>query len=467
MEYSQLNRRHLADLRKIIPPDRFIYPPSRHYDHDQFKAIRSLPDLVLQPKTNEEISRIMAYANRAHLPVTVRGNSTGLMGGNIAIDHGIALDMIKMNKILNYDPDNLTITVQSGVRVVDINQFLIDKPFTYVPAPAMKWACIGGNAATNAGGMRVIKYGTTREHIRGIKTVLADGTVFQFGHQTAKNSSGYDLKDLVLGSEGTLAVITELILRLFPRPKVELQALVPFNNVNQAISVVPKILAAGLLPVNIEFFSRAVISNWEKYANKKFITAKGGGFLLIGFNGNNRQAVEDDLKTALSITKDLKALEAIILSDQKIYDQVWEARNNFLTVIQQSTPMMDEVDIVVPINKIPNVLDAVETISQEETIRLPNFGHAGDGNLHIYICSDQYNQKEFQKKSDQVIKKLYQTAKSYGGEMSGEHGTGYARKDYFQNYYGKDYVQLLQKVKRAFDPELILNPEKIFPITLN
>ena len=188
MTYRRVTKTDVDALREIVSADRVIYPATTHYDHDQFKQVRSLPDVAVQPQTNAEVAAILRYANEHLIPVTVRGNATGLMGANVPMAQGIDIDMIKMNKVLEYDPDNLTLTVQNGFRIRDINEYLADKPFTYIPAPAMKWATIGGNASTNAGGMRAVKYGTTREHIRGITVVMVDGTIQHFGGKTVKNS---------------------------------------------------------------------------------------------------------------------------------------------------------------------------------------------------------------------------------------------------------------------------------------
>lgn len=463
MTYRRVTKTDVDALREIVSADRVIYPATTHYDHDQFKQVRSLPDVAVQPQTNAEVAAILRYANEHLIPVTVRGNATGLMGANVPMAQGIDIDMIKMNKVLEYDPDNLTLTVQNGFRIRDINEYLADKPFTYIPAPAMKWATIGGNASTNAGGMRAVKYGTTREHIRGITVVMVDGTIQHFGGKTVKNSSGYDLRDLIVGSEGTLAVITELILRLVPRPSVNLDVLVPFVNVKKAISVVPKILQAGLVPAGLEFFSRETIKYWENYTQQPFMDHTGDGYLLVTFDGHDEAVVQRDLDKALQIAKDNGALAPIRMGDEAHRVAVWKTRNQLLTAIQQTTTAIDEIDVVVPISQIPRVLDKVAALQDSEQVRMPNFGHAGDGNLHIYMCKDDYSRAEFVGKVDRIIRQLYATARKLGGEMSGEHGIGFAREPYFEAYYGQDKVQLLQKIKSVFDPNHILNPYKVFP----
>lgn len=462
--YNKITDDDIENLSQMISDrERVITHPTEHWDHDQFKTVRAMPDLVIQPTTNEEVQKVVKYASDHHIPITPRGNSTGLMGANLTVEGGISLDMVKMNQILEYDPDDLTMTVQSGARLKDIQEFLADKPFTYIPAPAMHWAAIGGNVDTNAGGLKAIKYGVTREHIRELKVVLADGKLYKFGAKAVKSSSGYSLKDLIIGSEGTLGMVTEVTLRLYPNPRKSINAIIPFPSLKQAISSVPVILASGVMPTTVEFMGRPVLNLWEKYSNQEFPIKTGDGFIILGLDAFTQEEIDAELKVILAKTKELGAEASIVLAaDSPEAQLIWKAREELLLAIQKSTPMMDEVDICVPISKIPVVLDRIEELEKEVGMRIPNFGHAGDGNLHIYLCSDEDDQETFEKKSHQVISELYKTAKELDGNMSGEHGIGYARKDYFEDFYGKDYTELLRKIKLLFDPNYVINPDKIF-----
>lgn len=466
MSYNKITSKDLEQLRSFIrDEDRFITKPTVHWDHDQFKTVRAMPDLVIQPTTNEEVEKVVKYASDHHIPIVPRGNSTGLMGANLSVDGGISLDMVKMNKILSYEPNNLTMTVQAGIRLKDMEEFLADKPFTYMPAPAMHWATIGGNVDTNAGGLKAIKYGVTREHIRELKVVLADGKLYKFGAKAVKSSSGYSLKDLIIGSEGTLGVVTEVTVRLYPRPKEIINALIPYPTLTQAIKSVPAILASGVVPTTVEFMGRKVIDLWESYANQKFPVSEGNGFIIVGIDAFTKGEVEAELKQVLETVKQFDAGKAVVLAaDSDEAKLIWKAREELLLAIQKSTPMMDEVDISVPIDHIPDVLKRIDELEKEVGMRIPNFGHAGDGNLHIYLCSDDDSKEVFDKKSKEVITELYKKAKEVDGNMSGEHGIGYAREPYFEDYYGKDYVEMLRKIKLAFDPNDIINPDKVFPM---
>lgn len=466
MSYNKITSKDLEQLRSFIrDEDRFITKPTVHWDHDQFKTVRAMPDLVIQPTTNEEVEKVVKYASDHHIPIVPRGNSTGLMGANLSVDGGISLDMIKMNKILSYEPNNLTMTVQAGIRLKDMEEFLADKPFTYMPAPAMHWATIGGNVDTNAGGLKAIKYGVTREHIRELKVVLANGKLYKFGAKAVKSSSGYSLKDLIIGSEGTLGVVTEVTVRLYPRPKEIINALIPYPTLTQAIKSVPAILASGVVPTTVEFMGRKVIDLWESYANQKFPVSEGNGFIIVGIDAFTKGEVEAELKQVLETVKQFDAGKAVVLAaDSDEAKLIWKAREELLLAIQKSTPMMDEVDISVPIDHIPDVLKRIDELEKEVGMRIPNFGHAGDGNLHIYLCSDDDSKEVFDKKSKEVITELYKKAKEVDGNMSGEHGIGYAREPYFEDYYGKEYVEMLRKIKLAFDPNDIINPDKVFPM---
>ena len=464
MEYHKINETDLENLRKFISdPERFITNPTKHWDHDQFRTVRAMPDLVIQPTTNEEVMNVVKYASDHSIPLVPRGNSTGLMGANLTVDGGISLDMIKMNKILEYDPENLTMTVQAGIRLKDLDEFCADKPFVYMPAPAMHWATIGGNVSTNAGGLKAIKYGVTREHIREIKAVLTNGKLYKFGSKAVKSSSGYSLKDLFIGAEGTLGVITEVTIRLYPKPHKSINAIIPFPTLNDAIKSVPAILRSGVVPTTVEFMGRKVIKLWESYAKDEFPLKKGDGFIMIGIDAFTEDEWKAELKETLEVVKPFKAEKAVVLgADSEEAKKIWQCREELLLAIQKSTPKMDEIDVCVPINHIPVVLDRIEELEQELNIRIPNFGHAGDGNLHIYLCSDNMTDEEYAKTSDKVISELYKTAKSLDGNMSGEHGIGYARANYFEDFYGKEYTDLLREVKKLFDPNYVINPGKIF-----
>lgn len=464
MQYHKIDAEDITALHRFVKDDdRFITNPTVHWDHDQFKTVRAMPDLVIQPVNDEEVQHVVKYANDHHIPLVPRGNSTGLMGANLTVKGGISLDMVKMNKILEYHPESLTMTVQAGIRLKDIEEYLADKPFIYMPAPAMHWATIGGNINTNAGGLKAIKYGVTREHIRELRVVTTDGVLHKFGSKAVKASAGYSLKDLIIGSEGTLAVVTQATIRLYPRPKKIINALIPFDTLDHAIESVPKILASGVVPTTVEFMGRKVLNLWEKYYDQTFPVKEGNGFIIVGLDAFTDGELQAQLDQVIAATASLGAAKPVVLdADSEQAKLIWQAREELLLAIQKSSPMIDEVDVSVPIDKIPNVLHEIDRLEKVEHMRIPNFGHAGDGNLHIYLTSDNDSKEEFEKKGARVIKALYDVAKAVDGELSGEHGVGYARKDYYEGFYGKANTELQRKIKELFDPNDILNPDKIF-----
>ena len=307
-----------------------------------------------------------------------------------------------------------------------------------------------GNVDTNAGSLKAVKYGVTREHIRQLKVVLTDGKFYKFGVKAVKSSSGYSLKDIIIGSEGTLVVVTEVTFRLFPTPKKSINAIIPFPNLDDAINSVPAILASGVVPTTVEFMGREVIGLWEKYYNETFPIKEGDGFIILGFDAFTDIEVKAELNQALEAVKKFNAMKSVVLdADSPEAKKIWGCREALILAIQKSTPKMDEVDICVPINHIPDVLHRILELEKEVGMRIPSFGHAGDGNLHIYLCSDDLSDDEYKQKSAKVITELYKTAKKLDGNMSGEHGIGYARKDWFEGYYGKDYTNLLRKIKKV------------------
>ena len=250
---------------------------------------------------------------------------------------------------------------------------------------------------------------------------------------------------------------------MYPKPRKSINAIIPFPTLNDAIRSVPAILASGVVPTTVEFMGRKVINLWEKYADDEFPIKNGNGFIIMGLDSFTEEEWQAGLKQALEAVKEFKAEDAVILSaDSEEAKKIWKCREELLLAIQKSTPKMDEIDVCVPINHIPEVLDRIEELENELNIRIPNFGHAGDGNLHIYLCSDDMSDEEYAKTSDKVISELYKTAKSLDGNMSGEHGIGYARAGYYEDFYGHDYTELLRQVKKLFDPNEVVNPGKIF-----
>ena len=432
------------------------------YSKDELGALVRKPDVLIFVRNANEISSVMKYANDNKIPVVVRGSGTGLVGGCVALEGGIVLCTSKMNKILELDENNLTLTVEPGVLLFEIYQYVESRGYFYAPDPGEKTATIGGNISTNAGGMRAVKYGTTRDWVVGLEVVLPNGKIEQFGKKVVKDSTGYSLKNLIIGSEGTLAVVTKAILKITPKPKETLSLLVPFETREDAIDAVPEIIKAQLNTTAIEFFERNTILLSEEFLGQKFPEKRSDAYILLTFEGHNKQELKFNYSAAAEICiRELKAIDAYIVDTDDRKDSVWKARGAFLEAIKSSTVEIDECDVVVPRSEVSEFIKFTYELQAKYNIRIPSFGHAGDGNLHIYICRDNYTKDEFNSILEQVFDELYERAISVGGLVSGEHGIGYAKKHYMKRQLGDTQKELMNGIKKVFDPNNILNPGKI------
>jgi len=464
MAFNRVTAEDLAVFRAIVGEERCLSGEEilPDYGHDELGDVHSMPDVLLRVSSTEEISAIMKHCHARNLPAVVRGSGTGLVGASVAVEHGVMLETLTMNRILDLDRDNLTVTVQPGVLLMELTEFVQAQGFFYPPDPGEKTATIGGNISTNAGGMRAVKYGVTRDFVRALRVVLPDGEIMTFGGSVVKNSSGYSLKDLVVGSEGTLAIVTEAVLKLLPLPKYTVSLLVPFPAMETALAAVPEILRSDVSPVALEYMGQETIRCAEEHLGKKFPNNSYPAYLLMTFDGQNSGAVEEEYDRAASLCLALGAEDVLIVDTEERKSSVWTARGAFLNAIKESTDLMDECDVVVPKNRVADFFRYVETVSRDLELRIPSFGHAGDGNLHIYICRDGLPEEIWQEKLSAAFDRMYRTASQMGGFVSGEHGIGYGKRGYLASQMGEEYVALLRRIKAAFDPRGILNPGKVF-----
>lgn len=344
---------------------------------------------------------------------------------------------------------------------MELAEFAEENDFLYPPDPGEKSATIGGNISTNAGGMRAVKYGVTRDYVRALTVVMPNGEILKLGAKVAKNSSGYSLKDLVIGSEGTLCIICEAVLKLVPLPKVSISLLVPFADMKSAIEAVPEIIRSKVTPTAIEYMSRDTILFSENYLGRKFPDTKNDAYILLTFDGNTDEQVEQDMKNVAELCLSIGATDAYIVDTEERKKSVWTSRGAFLEAIKSSTTEMDECDVVVPGNRVDEFIKFTHDLAKEFNVRIPSFGHAGDGNLHIYICRDELSQDEWEKTLKECFDRMYKKADEIGGLVSGEHGIGYAKKVYLKQQYGDTVISLMQQIKKVFDEKNILNPGKV------
>lgn len=463
MSYKSIEQQDIDFLVSLCGSERVLVGDAINEDfsHDELSGIRKMPEVLVEVLSAGEVSKIMKYAYENSIPVTPRGQGTGLVGASVAIHGGIMLNMSKMNRILELDVENLTLTVEPGVLLMQISEFVEGHDLFYPPDPGEKSATIGGNINTNAGGMRAVKYGVTRDYIRGLEIVLPNGEVLEAGGKVVKNSSGYSIKDLIVGSEGTLGVVTKAILKLLPLPKKVLSLLIPFPDLDRAIETVPKIIKSKHIPTAVEFMQRTTILAAEEYLGKKFPDNSSDSYLLLTFDGNSTAEIEAVYEQVAHICLESGALDVFISDTQERQQSIWSARGAFLEAIKSSTTEMDECDVVVPRNKVGQFVRFTNELQSRFDIRIRSFGHAGDGNLHIYVLKDDLTEEVWQQKLKDVMQCMYDEARVLDGMVSGEHGIGFAKKPYLNESVGEEYITLLKNIKLAFDPKNILNPGKI------
>ncbi|HHY10221.1 MAG TPA: FAD-binding protein [Firmicutes bacterium] len=463
MQYTKLVPRDIAYFEKLIGGENVFVGDAivEDYAHDELGDARAFPEVVLLPGSAQEVAAIVRYANEKNIPVTTRGSGTGLCGGCVAIHGGILLSTARLNRILEIDADNLTATVESGVVLLDFQEAVEKIGFFYAPDPGEKSAAVGGTVATNAGGMRAVKYGVTRDHVIGLEVVLPNGELVNLGGKIAKNSSGYSLLHLMIGSEGTLGIITKITVKLLPLPQRVLSLLVPFPSLAQAIGTVPKIIRSRLIPQAVEFMERDVILSAEKYLGRSFPHKTAPAYLLLRFDGAGARELEELYQVAAEICLQEGAEDVLIADTPERQEGIWAARDAFLEALKAESDM-DEVDIVVPRDKIAALVEYTKELEKEYGVRTCSFGHAGDGNTHIYILRDGLDKELWQGKMEEMMTKLYVKGSELGGQISGEHGIGLSKRQYLIDDLGETLIGLQRGIKEVFDPHNILNPGKVF-----
>lgn len=462
-QYKKIDGNDIKFLKSIVGQENVFSGNeiSEDYSHDELGGISNYPDALVKVHSTEEVSNIMKYSYEKTIPVVARGSGTGLVGASVPLHGGIMIDLTEMNKILELDEENLILTVEPGVLLMEISKYVEDNNLFYPPDPGEKSATIGGNISTNAGGMRAVKYGVTRDYVRGLEVVLPNGEVLNLGGKVVKNSSGYSIKDLVIGSEGTLGIITKAVLRLLPLPKKSISLLIPFPDLDKAIEMVPKIIKSKAIPTAIEFMERNVILAAEDFLGKKFPDNSSDAYLLLTFDGNTIEQVENDYSVVADLCLSEGALDVFIVDTDERKESVWSARGAFLEAVSASTSDMDECDVVVPRNRVAEFIKYTHQLAEEYNVRIPSFGHAGDGNLHVYVCKDDLDDVEWEKKLKQVFDCMYKKSEELNGLVSGEHGIGYAKREYMFNQYGEQYMNIMKGIKTVFDSKNILNPGKV------
>jgi len=451
------------DLSKIISDQSRIITKKIEdcYVSDILGRLKGTADAVVFPINTQEVSDIMKYAHTYSIPVTPRGAGTNLVGSTVPQHGGIVLDFSRMNRILELDPETLTVTVEPGTLLSDLQQYVEQRGLFYPPDPGEKASTIGGNISTNAGGMRAVKYGVTRDYVRGLEAILPDGTVIQAGGKNVKDSSGLSLKNLLIGSEGTLAVLTRCILRLIPKPTVSFSVLIPFNSLQTGIDTVIQLIHQDANPTAIEFVERKVAALGENFLNIQLPYQNAEAFILMTFDGNNEEAVRSNIERVKIAAMKNGALDFLLLTDPQMTENVWKVRGALVKAVE-AVSEQEPIDIVVPINRTADFIAYVNQLERESGVRMVSFGHAGDGNVHLCIIRGDRDDSAWQKDLSRVMTKIYTKSHQLGGLPSGEHGIGISKKPYFRMTTNPENLALMRRIKLAFDEKNIMNPGKTY-----
>lgn len=461
--YAKVGAEDLAYFEEVMP-GRVLSGAEEmsDYEHDEM-TIYGLyrPEAVLLAQSAEEISAVMRHCNARRIAVTARGAGTGLCGGCVATAGGIVLSTERMKRVLEVDGKNMTATVEPGVLLMEFPKALEGTGLFYPPDPGEKTATMGGNAMTNAGGMRAVRYGVTRDYVLGMEVVLASGEILTLGGKNVKTSSGYSLLDLMVGSEGTLGILTKLTVKLLPEPGANVSLLIPFADLESCIGAVPAVLGCGCEPTAVEFMEREVIACAEEYLGKQFPDSSADAYLLVRLDGESREGLKAGMERLTDLALRIGAKDVLLADTEERKESIWNARGAFLEAIKNSTSEMDECDVVVPRERIPAFVRRSVAVGREAGVRVCSFGHAGDGNLHIYVCRDDMESQAWEAAVRQVMERLYEAARSLGGEVSGEHGIGHAKRRFLRESLGETQLALMRGIKNVFDPNAILNPGKV------
>ena len=465
MMFTKISADHIKEFKSIVG-EKYTFTEKEILEQnskDYTEDLRFFPEIVLHPADSKEISEILKTCTRENIPVTARGAGTGLSGGALPVHGGVVLAMNRLNKIISIDERNLQATVEPGVINQVFQDAVIEKNLFYPPDPASRGSCfLGGNLAESAGGPKAVKYGVTKDYVLNCEIVLSSGEIIWTGANVLKNSTGYNLTQLIIGSEGTLAIITKIVFKLLPLPTENLLMLVPFFSAEKACEAVSAIFKTGITPSALEFMERDCIEYVMKYVDVK-IPLKDDikAHLLIEVDGTDREVLFKECEKISELLYNYECDEILFADTAQQKADLWRARRSAGEAVK-SHSIYKEEDTVVPRAELPQLLKGVKEIGRKYGFRSVCYGHAGDGNLHVNIIKEDISDEDWNTKVPLGIREIFILCVKLGGTISGEHGIGYVQKNYLDIAFNETQINLMKGIKKLFDPKGILNPGKIF-----
>ncbi len=464
---NSINPKLIVQLQDIVGNAYVFVDEStlRQYGHDETEDFVFPPAVLVKPGTTQEIAQIMQLANQYYTPVTPIGAQTGLSGGALCVHQGIGLSMERFAKILEIDENNLQVTVEPAVITQVLREAVAEKGLFYPPDPSSQGSCwIGGNVAENAGGARAVKYGVTKDYVLNLEVVLPSGEIIWTGANTLKNSTGYNLTQLLVGSEGTLGIITKIVLKLLPKNSHTVLMLVPFYQAQQACEAVSAIFRAGIVPSALEFMERDAIDWTLRFVEGLQVTVKPEvqAHLLIEVDGNYPDILFQEAEKIMGVVEQFDIDEVLFADTEDQKNALWKMRRSVAEAVKANSIYKEE-DTVVPRYELPKLLEGIKTIGAKYGFQSVCYGHAGDGNLHVNIIKGEMTDDNWNTQVTRGIREIFELTVSLKGTLSGEHGIGYVQKNYMDIAFSKVQLELMNQIKRVFDPNRILNPGKIFP----
>lgn len=463
----KISTENILQLKQIVG-ESFVFTDietRKNYGHDETEDYNFPPTVVVKPKTTDEVSEIMKLAFANEIPLVPIGGKTGLSGGVLSVFGGIGLSLERLNSIVEIDERNFQVTTEPGVITQVLRDTVAEKGLFYPVDPSSMGSCfIGGNIAENSGGARAVKYGVTKDYVLNLEVVLPNGEIIWTGANTLKNSTGYNLTQLLVGSEGTLGIVTKIVLKLLPHNRHNVLLLVPFYKSEQACEAVSAIFRAGIVPSALEFMERDAIEWTMRFVENTNVTIQDGieAHLLIEVDGNYPEILMQEAEAILKVVENFEIDEVLFADTEEQKNALWRLRRAVGEAVK-SNSIYKEEDTVVPRYELPTLLKGIKEIGKKYGFHSVCYGHAGDGNLHVNIVKQNMTDEQWKTEIPKGIVEIFELTKSLGGTISGEHGIGFVQKEFMSIVFSSVELELMKGIKKLFDPKNILNPGKIFP----